>query len=393
MRKTTVDVKKLLKIPCCFKESMARDYLIDALQVCVYPYPLEIRRAVERGRALKIDERTVRDSSDLGLKPGTKVTLRAYDRGKVLSWTSPLGQHLQHVKNSPSMVVHMNLIRAAREALPLAERGRHRDPDNYIDTHLVSTTKARQLGFAFLKAAVEQLAVEYCVVVSHLFGYALRREDVRFTVNEIELAWDVYSPEGASLAAQRFESAWKRRLAEPSHVFELPRVHRGRNDGELKALGAGGEILKLYAKGWRFLRFEAQLAQKHVKALVGRTLRPDDDDDLRQVLGEVAERVFPEILGVQAEVGERSPVSLLDFIFAAGPSRHAERIVGPLLVNGSVKIFTPDSAGRDVLEKLRARGYVEIGRGKGVWVLSRVAAHLSEAVRRVDCITSAEVAS
>jgi hypothetical protein len=67
MRKATVDVKKLLKASCCFEESMSRHYLIDALQLCVFAVPLKVRRASERGlRALKLDVRTVKDTSDFG---------------------------------------------------------------------------------------------------------------------------------------------------------------------------------------------------------------------------------------------------------------------------------------------------------------------------------------
>jgi len=392
MRKTKVDVKKLLEASCCFNESMMPNYLIDAIQLCVYPYPLAFRRMSERG-ALRIDPRTVTDTSDLGLKAGQKVVFKQYEGGKVLCWLSPLGQHLQHIKNSPAMVVHMNLIRAARAALPLSERGRHRNPDNYIDTRLVSVRKAQQLGFEFLTAAVEQLVPQYCDVAARLYGYPLRPDDVRFSVNEIELSWDVCSPEGASLAAQRFENAWNRWFASPEHVFAPSMLSRGRADGELKALGKSGEILKLYAKGWDFLRFEAQLNKANVRRLAGRRLRPEDDGAFRATLDEVATRIFPEILGVQDEVGERSPLSLPAFVFAAGPSRHAPRIVGPLLSGGSVKIYTADASGREVLEKLRHHGYVEIGAGKGVWVLTRAAAHLPDAVRRVDKITMAEVGS
>jgi hypothetical protein len=138
------------------------------------------------------------------------VSFKAFDGGKVLSWTSPIGQHLQHVKNSPSMVVHLNLIRAARAGLPPRIRAQHLPkPDNYIDTRLVAAGDAQSLGLAFLKSAVEQLVPQYCAIVSALWDYPLRADEVGFTVNEVELAWDVLSPEGATLAAQRFEQPWK----------------------------------------------------------------------------------------------------------------------------------------------------------------------------------------
>ena len=399
MRKATVDVKKLLKTSCCFKEAMTANYLIDALQVCVYPYPLEIRRAAERGpRALKLDVRTVKDTSDLGLEPGQVVSFKAYDSSKVLSWSSPLGQHVQQVKNSPAMVLHVNLIRAAREALPPLIRARHRPkPDNYIDTRLVAVGEARRLGFEFLKTAVEQLVPQYCAVVSKLWGYALQPEQVYFTVNEVELAWDVLSPEGATLAAQRFGHPWKCHLGNGSHVFKTNRLERGLQDGMLKAVGENGEILKLYAKGADFLRFEAQLKQDHVKRMVGAILDPADHEAFKTKLDAVAAVVFPEILKIQAEVGERPAGSVLVLALTAVAGKHGGRIIGPLLTHGCVKITTPDSSGRDVLLRLREQGVVEPKRGKGAgkgwWVLTPAYAYLPEEVRRLDRRTLAEVAS
>jgi hypothetical protein len=157
MRKTKVDVKKLLKIPCCFEESMTPEYLIDALKLCVYLHPLALRRMAERG-ALTKRPRPVKETWDLGLEPREKVTVKHFEGGRFLSWQSPLGRHMQNVKSSPSMVVHMNLIRAARAALPAAVRARHRaNPDNYIDPRLVPISEARRLGFAFFSSAIEQL--------------------------------------------------------------------------------------------------------------------------------------------------------------------------------------------------------------------------------------------
>jgi hypothetical protein len=398
MRKPKVDVRKLLKTSCCFEESMTRLYLIDALQLCVFPEPLEIRRASERGlRALNLDLRAVKDTSDLGLEPGGEVTFRAFEGGKVLSWASPLGQHLQHVKNSPSLVVHLNLIRAARAALPPLIRARHLPkPDNYIDTRLVAVEESRRLGFEFLKTAIEQILLEYCTLVFKLWGYALRPEQVRFTLNEIELAWDVFSPEGATLAAQRFEHAWKCHLANGSHVFKTNRLERGLRDGMLKAVGEAGEILKLYAKGGEFLRFEAQLNKDQAKRFLGERLDPGDHEGLKAKLDEVAALVFPEILKIQAEVGERPEGSVLVTVLAAITGKHGGRILGPLLTHGSVKISTPDSSGRDVLERLRAQGVVEIARGrgagKGLWVLTPTYSYLPELMRRIDLRTCAEVA-
>jgi hypothetical protein len=398
MRKTKVDVKKLVKTSCCFEESMTRDYLIDALQLCVFTPRLEVRRASERGlRALKRDVRTLKDTADLGLEPGEAVSFKAFEGGKVLSWSSPLGQHLQHVKNSPSMVVHLNLIRAARAGLPPVVRARHLPkPDNYIDTRLVAAGEARRLGFAFLKSAVEQLVPRYCTVVSTLWGYPLQPKDVSFTVNEVELAWDVLSAEGATLAAQRFEDPWKCHLANGSHVFKTNRLERGLQNGMLKGVGEAGEILKLYAKGSDFLRFEAQLNKNQVRSIVGEILDPGDHEDFKAKLDVVAARVFPEILRIQAEVGERPPGSLLAVALGAIAGKHGGRIIGPLLTHGSVKITTPDSSGRDVLVRLREQGVVEIrggkGAGKGLWVLTPAYAYLPEAMRRVDLRTRAEVA-
>jgi hypothetical protein len=399
MRTLKVDAKKLLKTSCCFKESMTNEYLIDALQLCVYPRPLEIRQATKRGlRALKLDVPTIKDTSDLGLDPGEMVTFKAFDGGKVLSWTSPLGQHLQHIKNSPSMVIHLNLIRAARAALPPVLRARHLPkPDNYIDTRLVPVQEARRLGFEFLRTAVEQIVPQYCAVVSRLWGYELQPEDVRFTLNEIELAWDVLSPEGATLAAQRFEHPWKCHLANGSHVFKTNRLERGLRDGMLKAVGQEGEILKLYAKGFDFLRFEAQLNKDQVKRFLGEKLNPREHEDLKAKLDSVAALVFPEILKIQAEVGERPADSLLVVALAAIAGKHGGRIIGSLLTHGTVKITTPDSAGRDVLLRLREKGVVEPkfgkGAGKGWWVLTPTYAYLPEAMRRLDLRTRAEVAS
>lgn len=301
---------------------------------------------------------------------------------------------MQSIKNSPSMVVHMNLIRAARAALPAAVRARHRpNPDNYIDARLVPISEARQLGFAFLSSAIEQLVPQYCAVVSSLYGYSLQPEQVLFTVNEIELAWDVHSPEGASLAARRFEDAWNRWLGQGTHVFEVARLVRGRADGMLKAVGKRGETLKLYAKDRQFLRFEAQLAKGAAKRLAGSRLDPGDVAAFRSQLNKVAARVFPEILGIQGEAGERPTGSLVALLVAALTGKHAPRLVDALLTNGSVKIYTPDSAGRDVLERLRVQGVTQIGRRKGEWVLTPAYAHVPDAVRRVDKITTAEVSS
>jgi hypothetical protein len=399
MRKTKVDVKKLLKTSCCFEESMTGDYLIDALQLCVFTPRLEFRRASERGlRALKRDVRTCKDTADLGIEPGAAVSFKAFEGGKVLSWSSALGQHLQHVKNSPSMVVHLNLIRAARAGLPPLVRARHLPkPDNYIDTRLVAVGEARSLGFAFLKSAVEQLVPQYCAVVSTLWGYPLQPEDVRFTVNEVELAWDVLSPEGATLAAQRFEEPWRRHLANGSHVFKTNRLERGLQNGMLKGVGEAGEILKLYAKGSDFLRFEAQLNKDQARSIVGEPLDPGDHEDFKAKLNTLAARVFPEILKIQAEVGERPSGSLLAVALAAIAGKHGGRIIGPLLTHGSVKITTPDSSGRDILVRLSEQGVVEIRRGKGAgkgwWVLTPAYAYLPEAMRRIDLRTRAEVAS
>jgi hypothetical protein len=231
--------------------------------------------------------------------------------------------------------------------------------------------------------------------MSSLSGHALQPEQVLFTVNEIELAWDVHSPEGASLAARRFEDAWNRRLSEGRHVFEVTRLERGRGraDGMLKAVGKKGEILKLYAKDRQFLRFAAQLTKGAAKRLAGARLDPRDMAAFRNQLNNVAARVFPEILSIQREAGERPSGSLVALLVAALTGKHAPRILDPLLTNGSVKIFTPDSSGRDVLERLRDQGVVQIGRRKGEWVLMPAYAHVPDALRRVDKITTAEVAS
>jgi hypothetical protein len=216
-------------------------------------------------------------------------------------------------------------------------------------------------------------------------------------VNEVELAWDVLSPEGATLAAQRFEQPWKCHLGNGSHVFKTNRLERGLQDGMLKAVGEGGEILKLYAKGPDFLRFEAQLNQDQVKGMIGAILDPGDHEDFKAKLDAVAALVFPEILKIQAEVGERPPVSLLAVALGAFGGKHGARIIGPLLTHGSVKITTPDSSGRDVLMRLRDQGVVKIkrgkGAGKGLWVLTPAYAYLPAAMRRVDIRTRAEVTS
>jgi hypothetical protein len=347
----------------------------------------------ERG-ALTKRPRTVKDTSDLGLEPGEKVTVKHFEGGRFLSWQSPLGRHMQNVKSSPSMVVHMNLIRAARAALPAAVRARHRpNPDNYIDPRLVPVSDARRLGFDFLQAATDELVRQYCAITSSLYEYPLQPAHVLFTVNEIELAWDVHSPEGASLAARRFEDAWNRSLSEGRHVFEVARLERGRADGMLKAVGKKGEILKMYAKDRQFLRFEAQLTKGAAKRLAGARLDPRDIAAFRNQLNNVAARVFPEILSIQREAGERPSGSLVALLVAALTGKHAPRILDPLLTNGSVKIFTPDSSGRDVLERLRDHGVAQIGRRKGEWVLTPAYAHVPDALRRVDKITTAGVAS
>jgi hypothetical protein len=164
----------------------------------------------------------------------------------------------------------------------------------------------------------------------------------------------------------------------------------------LKAVGEAGEILKLYAKGGDFLRFEAQLNKDQAKRFLGERLDPGDHEDLKAKLDDVAALVFPEILKIQAEVGERPEGSVLVAALATITGKHGGRIIGPLLTHGSVKITTPDSSGRDVLERLRAQGVVEIahgrGAGKGVWVLTPAYSYLPETIRRVDSHTCAEMA-
>lgn len=99
----------------------------------------------------------------------------------------------------------------------------------------------------------------------------LRLTGTRISVHEIELYWDV-SLDGALVEVNRLASRFRSIFKETySHSYPIGRTSTGMVQNSMSLFGEiqKGEILKVYAKTPRIIRFEIVLKKSRIRGLVG----------------------------------------------------------------------------------------------------------------------------
>jgi hypothetical protein len=359
-------------------------FLIDNVKLVFSP-SFPIRSKLRHARPL-VDFRALVATDELGLKDSFPVTFGSGPRGPAFTWKSASAKYRQEIGwgmcPCPTLVADSNAIRVVRSDLSPGDEYRHQKfPDNYIDPRVMSRRDAHERCLRFLNEWVTECCKNYCATVKALWNVTLEVSEVLVSVNVIELAWDARTRAGlASLACKFFRDVWKRSLANAVEAFEIDRLEF-QADGVLKARGRTGEILKLYAKTNDLVRFEAQLTKHNGKKIAGERLDPTDAAAFSRALRAIAKEVYSPFLQMQLRALS-PPVPALSDLFDGAPSTEPFRYVqNALLLLGVVK--TRGQADYKVLTRLRERGLVRIGPGKGYWSATDAVAETLGVLRRL----------
>lgn len=270
---------------------------------------------------------------------------------------------------SVALTLDTNPLRAVRRLLieegPLVDRLAANVPDNVVDPGLVPPEVVHRRIVDLVPRVTENYRARYPDILWRLFGVRPVLEDVCASVNVLELAWD-RSCRFAPFATRVFWDSWRTEIAEANLM-----TGRGLSGGEvLKGKSHKGCSYKLYAKTPHVLRFEVQLSGKRIRALLGRGIDLLNRRQFGRDLGELAELLYPKILGVQDALDARAVPSIVDAAAASLPVRQAadlEHLLGSLLADGTVRRVPGNKAQYSMLVRLRERGLVRVGPGKGVW--------------------------
>lgn len=387
----------------CFPGDGAASFAIDDFKLSLSPRDRGLRTRLAR-QHLVIDPLKIRDTIALGLDDPAKVRVVRPGGEACLGWEAG-GAYFQQAlgaafgARSTTLVVGWNPLRAVRSVLS-AEDKRPLDPavTNYIDPRVVPADEVKKRCLGAVAAFLTRIRGEYVRIIEKLFGVRIAPEDVLVSVNVIELAWDVYSPFLAQQVPSFLAPSWKLRLPEGRRVFRVVSVTES-GDGALEAVGrvsepdeadegvaAGrggvlkgrdkkGLILKLYAKTLHVARFELQLSGKSARSFLGRALDPASEESFADQLETIATVTYPRILAVQAEAASSPVVSVMELIAGLCGDESASYVLGALLANGRVKNRGQQDYRR--LLRLRARGFVKPGPGKGWWSCTDALAEVS----------------
>jgi len=238
--------------------------------------------------------------------------------------------------------------------------------DNIIRPSLFTQFDLKELRIMAFNRLAEIIVEESNAFVRFMkkaFDKDIPRELTKATLVSIELSWTTEN-ELATFLPRKMQDAWEAyfHIASGSKIDEKGKI--------LYAHRAIGLAYTLYPKAADLIRYEVKISNPYLRRVLPQQLRPFVATHSENMINDLAQRYFQDIINIEGNTSFFSAISPLDFFLAILPAKIEKKsrsLLIELLSKGHVKNHR--GIYRQELPRLKKAGMVEYA-SHGVWRLT-----------------------